>query len=284
MSKKKSMKYQVQGELSDKLCIGQSRHKAKNEIENRKPQGIYSWSTYQNYVTACTAFGKWVKAEFKVSDIKIARNYVEDYLKMRIDKGLSAWTVSRDAAALAKLYGCSITDFKVKVPQRKRGDVRRSRGEIKDFNEKKHHKLVEFCKGTGLRVSEIRMLKKENIFYDGNTLVVFVEQGKGGKCRLVPVIEKYEKRVFEMSKEIRSDGERVFKEGKIPRRAPVHKYRAMYAKAQYERLARKEIPKSDRYVCRKDKAGIVYDKKALAEVSQMLGHNRIDVVAGSYLY
>ena len=44
-----------------------------------------------------------------------------------------------------------------------------------------------------------------------------------------------------------------------------------------------EIPRRERYICRRDKVGVIYDKTAMAEVSKMLGHNRIDVIAYSYL-
>ena len=35
---------------------------------------------------------------------------------------------------------------------------------------------------------------------------------------------------------------------------------------------------------RKDRAGETYDKRAMAIVTKNLGHNRIDVIAQSYLY
>ena len=80
--------------------------------------------------------------------------------------------------------------------------------------------------------------------------------------------------------------EKIFKEKEIPVRFPCHKYRAEYAKAQYESIARdiSAIPQKEKYICRKDKAGQEYDKVALHAVSVMLGHNRECVVVDSYLY
>ena len=46
----------------------------------------------------------------------------------------------------------------------------------------------------------------------------------------------------------------------------------------------KDIPRADRYVMRKDRAGEVLDKLAMEITSKMLGHNRINVIAQSYLY
>lgn len=63
----------------------------------------------------------------------------------------------------------------------------------------------------------------------------------------------------------------------------VHGYRAVYATEVYAMYARDEIPKEDKYICRKDQKGIILDKKAMLEASKALGHNRIDVVAGHYI-
>jgi len=48
-------------------------------------------------------------------------------LQSHIDKGYSAWTVKKEAAALAKLYHCRTTDFKVELPARHREEIERSR-------------------------------------------------------------------------------------------------------------------------------------------------------------
>ena len=72
---------------------------------------------------------------------------------------------------------------------------------------------------------------------------------------------------------------------KIPNGMDVHGYRREYANIYYKIVTRnvKEIPKEETYICRKDKYGMVYDRKAMLTVSRSLGHNRIDVIAQSYL-
>lgn len=40
---------------------------------------------------------------------------------------------------------------------------------------------------------------------------------------------------------------------------------------------------SSYYRCKKDRRGVVYDKKVMLYVSRQLGHNRISVIAGHYL-
>ena len=286
MSKPKSIKYQVQGELMKKLAIGKSHHQAKLQSEDGVSEKIHSWTTYKNYVKHAVAFGKWVKSIFGIKDIKDMKPYVGMYLNLRIGEGLSAWTVALDAAALAKLYGCKSTDFGVKLPKRERAKVKRSRGEVKGFKEEKYMETVDFCKGSGVRIHELKALTKADVFYQGNTLYVHVRQGKGGKSRNIPVRKEYEKAVLDAAGKIKDDKEKIFNKEDIPVRFPCHKYRAEYAKAQYMKIARdiSAIPEKEKYICRKDKAGQVYDKAALHAVSVMLGHNRECVVVDHYLY
>ena len=40
----------------------------------------------------------------------------------------------------------------------------------------------------------------------------------------------------------------------------------------------------EKYYCRKDKTGCVYDRQAMLITSKNLGHNRINVIASNYLY
>ncbi len=283
MSNNKSIKYQVQGILREKLAIGESRHKAK--ADKNDSDKIFSWSTYNNYVKVCTEFGKWAKNKYGEKSIVNSRKYVPDYLNYRISKNLSAWTVALDASALAKLYNCKSNDFGVDLPERKRADIKRSRSGVKGFDEKKHEVIVGFCKATGVRISELRMLKKSDMILKEEHWYVHIAQGKGGKERIAPTLEEYKPLIDKLVEPLKPD-EKLFKPKEIPDRLPCHQYRAYYAKTQYNRLARdvNEISRNNRYVCRNDKKGTVYDKKAMLEVSRMLGHNRIDVIASHYLY
>ena len=71
----------------------------------------------------------------------------------------------------------------------------------------------------------------------------------------------------------------------IPGAADIHGYRREYATAYYKAIARPvdTLKQQEKYICRKDKRGIVYDRRAMLEVSRSLGHNRVDVIAGHYL-
>lgn len=65
-----------------------------------------------------------------------------------------------------------------------------------------------------------------------------------------------------------------------------HYYRSLYACRCYKSKARdvEGLETKEKYICRKDKAGVVYDRKAMLYASKQLGHNRIDVVSTNYLH
>lgn len=73
---------------------------------------------------------------------------------------------------------------------------------------------------------------------------------------------------------------------KAPSGADTHSYRANYARALYDRLKRpiEKIPQNEKYFCRNDLKGVIYDKKAMEIVSNALGHSRINIIAKSYLH
>ncbi|MDD4113105.1 MAG: hypothetical protein PHC56_08750 [Herbinix sp.] len=287
-TKNKSMKWQVQAAMLSKLCIGQSRHKAKEEIKKEgksTPDGIYSWSTYNTYKKHCIAFAEWCKKTYGCKSIEGAKKHIQDYLDYRIDKGLSAWTIKMEASAIAKMYGSSTSDLKLITPDRKREDIKRSRKDCKHdkhISKEKHKDIIDFCKGCGLRRHELAQLKTENIIIEEDNVYIEVLQGKGGKRRIVEVLAEYREHI----KSYHNDniGEYVFKT--IPQNLDIHSYRASYACELYKSLERPldSLIREQKYYCKGDMKGNVYDKKAMMTVSRMLGHNRINVIASNYLW
>lgn len=291
---KKSLVRQVQEAYDSMLAIGQSKHQDK--IDGVTGDKIYSWSTYNNYMRHANYFVKYCKDEHGCRTLEQCKPYINEWLSKRIQSGLSSFTIKLEAAALAKLYHCSTTDF-IKTPARKREDINRSRGEkVRDshFSENNHKELVEFCKSTGLRRSELKVLTGDKLVQKNNQYYIIVNRGsKGGRYREAVVIGDIENVKWLMNK---AGQERTFT--KIPEGADIHGYRAEYATTLYNKLARpiEEIPydaihpgigilyQSDVYNCRNDRKGVKWDKKAMLEVSKALGHNRISVIAGHYLY
>ena len=291
---KKSLVRQVQEAYDSMLAIGQSKHQDK--IDGFTGDKIYSWSTYNNYMRHANYFVKYCKEEHGCKTLEQCKLYINEWLSKRMQEELSSFTVKLEAAALAKLYHCSTVDF-IKTPARKRADINRSRGEkVRDshFSENNHKELVEFCKSTGLRRSELKVLTGDKLVQKNNQYYIIVNRGsKGGRYREAVVIGNIENVKRLMNK---AGQERTF--NKIPEGADIHGYRAEYATALYNKLARpiEELPydaihpgigilyQSDVYNCRKDRKGIKWDKKAMLEVSKALGHNRISVIAGHYLH
>lgn len=136
------------------------------------------------------------------------------------------------------------------------------------------------------------MLKDTRLFDSKD--YVFVRSGKGGRPRLSPIIGKNAEQIAERIRNT-PDGEKVWQH--VHQSADIHGYRAEYATDVYRAYARpiEEIPydkvnkgtgrkyQSEVYSCRKDEAGKKLDKAAMLVCSKALGHNRINVVADSYI-
>lgn len=143
-------------------------------------------------------------------------------------------------------------------------------------------------------------------------------KGKGGKVRTIDVLPGKEESVLKFAGN--PAGKPIF--ASVPSHMDVHGCRKKYANAMYhscqEKLRKTEekdfqnfppiwalrpvrnpdgsyLKKPDGsriktwqlvssyYRCKKDKRGVVYDKKVMLYVSRQLGHNRISVIAGHYL-
>ena len=279
MSKHKSIIRQAQEVLLFLLCIGQSKHLAKKQ--GIASDGIYSWNTYKSYLRKVCNFLKWAKERYGCRMLDEARQYVDEYLQSRIDLGYSPYTQKLIVCAIAKLYRCSTKDF-IPTQIRHRANISRSRQGKAIFSEEKNEVFVDLCKSTGLRRHELRNLRPENLNFDeatGEYKLINIK-GKGGRVRECPILsDKAVERILNTP-----PGQNVW--SKIPSRADIHSYRAEYCKSIYNLHARPidTIPIKERYYCRADMKGVVLDRKAMAIASQALGHNRISVIAGHYLY
>jgi len=278
MPKRPSLVKQVQNALDDKLKIGHSKYLDK--LKDDTAGHIYSWSTYRSYLKHSCYFVNWAKTTHGCKDLDSARPFINEYLQMRIDNKISPYTQKLDAAALAKIYGCSSQDF-IKTEVRRRAAIERSRGvKVRDkhFSEKRNQDFVDFCRATGLRRAEITSLKSSQLIFDEDTNSYFLDVvGKGGRRRLAPILSD------EAVQRVKNANGLVW--DKIPNGADIHAYRGEYCTAIYNKYARPldKIKKKEIYFCRSDLKGIWYDKKAMAIASEALGHNRISVIAAHYI-
>lgn len=284
MSKHKSLSYQIKNRLSSLTRYGSSKHAAK-QSEGQHPKGIFSFKTYENYVDKCLQYAKWAQENHGARDLKDLATHIDDYLsyrktiRKRNGQPLSAWTLKLDRAALEKLFEPEGIKARELLPPRRRKDIKKNRGKIENFNEKKHALLMRIGKSTGARREEIADLRYRDIDTEAGT--VLIEQGKGGKRRIIHALDK--SILKELAAGAHDPNDRVFKE--IPCRYPEHKYRRYYAQTLYRILARpiREVPKCERYYCRGDYKGTIYDRKAMLLVSIELGHARTSVIASHYL-
>lgn len=267
--------------LNSMAVFGRPKYEDKknNDTKNK----IYSYVTFEIYKRHCIQFATYAKKNYKCKSLSEAMPYVNAYLSSKIEAGHSPWSLKLYACALGKLYQMSCSDFMPLQP-RYRECITRSRlatANDKYYTSPKFQELIHFCKHTGLRRSELENLRGKDLICKNGEFFVYVASGKGGKTRLVPILDNDS----EVIKKIQntSDDKRVW--GHVSG-LDIHSYRADYARALYYKNERPiaYISHNERYYCRKDMRGFVFDKKAMEYVSRALGHERICVMAYSYLY
>jgi integrase len=275
---KKSLIRQVQERLDSLLSIGESKYEdKKTDLTKRK---IYSWNTYRSYLQQCCQFVRYCRDNHYCKNLADCRQYVEEWMESR--KELSAYTQKLSASALCKLYGESLEELGITTKRAARSEITRSRGTAKrdaHFSEQKNADFVEFCRSTGLRRSEITKLRGDQLLQEEGQWYIQTT-GKGGRFRIIPICGD----VNLVVRKMQSAGTgKVW--AKVPSCADIHSYRADYATRVYLSHAREidSLPRKEKYICRKDKAGTTYDRQAMLIASQALGHNRISVVGEHYL-
>lgn len=308
-----SLKMQIFKCIDALKRFGQSKYEAKKEqreagefLGKKKNSlrvvGIYSKSTCDTYKKYCLNFATWERQKHHEKEFKILYNipkeHVGEWLREGISRGESGYTTRLKGAAIAKIFGCEINAFGVKMPSKK-GDrlyIKRSRCEVKNdrhFSIKNNQDIINFCKATGLRRSELEQLKPEQIKYDKNkNLIIDLKSDKsyrvttkGGRGRIVHPIKKAEDIVLEAKKKAERLGQTIVFQ-KVHSAMDVHSYRKEFALSKYEEVIeefknKNEIVKLD-YICR-DGSGRRFNREALRITSENLGHSRLDVVVKNYL-
>ena len=276
----KDLHQQAYDRLTGMQAFGESKREA---IANGTDKDrIFSINTYKTYWKHTKYFLSYVrKYHPECTTLKRAKRYVNEWLQSRVDEGLSAWTIQTEAKAMGKLYGISPEDEEYFIPpKRKRQDIKRSRGvRVRDmhFSETNNDELIRFCRGTGLRRSELENLKGKDLITreqieaeifrieclpeENRTKMIerhlevlkdtrmfvdceyftHVRSGKGGRERMSPIIGSDAKRIIERMKNT-SEEEKVWKF--VHKSADIHSYRADYATIIYKANARpiEEIP------------------------------------------
>lgn len=313
MGRKKDVERLFHQTLSDKLAFGQSKKAAKKDLGfGQSTYQIYSVNSYKTYLKQCKQYARWLKEEKglnKIDDINKTEQYAIEYIQKRLDDGKSIYTVKMERSALGMLYGKQID---IKLPARTPDQITRSRGETKNdkyiTRDGKYKDVFTIALATGSRRKDISKLCVNNFREVDGKLYVFFEKSKGGRDRLTPVLEKYEKDVRDIIEQAKVDGKtRLFNH--IPKEIDVHGLRREYCQNLYDEIkdnkelrdeilknyperhelktqkdkdgntVTKEI-KSDVY---KDRSGNIWKRDDIYVLSQALGHNRLDVSITHYL-
>ena len=151
----------------------------------------YSVRTHQAYLAAVEDLGRF----YRRSPARLSVEEVKGYFReLAVRRGLSASTCRQHFHAARFFYHQVLErpgfDFSVALPKRReripelltRAEVARLLCACYNL---KHRTALATCYGCGLRVSELLALRVRDI--DGERQLLRVEQGKGGKDRLVPI-------------------------------------------------------------------------------------------------
>lgn len=316
-----SIEDQISHRFQSLQRFGESKYDAKIQMKNELGQNykfgddsldnIYSIKTYDIYKQAVEKFVRDEKIS-KYTDMRKQHERATKYIQERVDKynrgesKESVWTLKRDRAALGKYFGEQIP---VKdMPKRETKNITRSRNKVnqdRHFSEDRNRDLVDLAKATGGRREDIEAMQTKDFFERNNQMFVIIENSKGGRDRISPVLPKYQERVKEIIRERQSAGQEKIID-KVHGAADIHSYRREYAQEllkevqdnrKFKKEVLKEYPKRhETYTVKgiikevksqilrlRDGEGTTFNRDDLYCVSQALGHNRLEIVTSHYI-
>lgn len=266
---------QAYNKLTSMQAFGESKKEAIANGTDRDK--IFSFNTYQTYWKHTKYFLGYVREHHPdCTTLRSAQKYVGEWLQSRVDQGLSAWTIQTEAKALGKLYGIQPGDKDYfEPPKRERQNITRSRVDRvrdKHFSVTNNDELIKFCKGTGVRRSELVKMRGSDLITrekieseiariealparspeDEKNLAILKDtrlfpgvdkflriRGKGGRNRISPILGPHAAQIIERIERTAPD-KKVWEH--VNTNADIHSYRGDYATMIYREYAR-EISK-----------------------------------------
>lgn len=288
-----SLVNQVELALKTLNMIGRS--KKVRIAQGKKLDGIYFGLTMKNYINRCCTFAKWCKEQYGIKYLaEITPDMGRAYFQYLMIKNLSVYSMLSIRSSLKKLErGIKKTFHKsvhiipkdMVLPKRslanRQGRFAYTDDQVKDILKNAYiidpraAKALEIQYLQGARIFEVLNLRKQDIHFWRNVLVVY--RGKGGRLREIPIDTQRAVELLQIlcygkeDKDIlfpgynRRELERVMEKACHEAGIDVHKthnLRHSYAVKRYENI----------------RTNGATDKEARQVVSQLLGHNRIDVV------
>ena len=154
---------------------------------------------------------------------------------------------------------------------------------IADFSEKNNIEIVTFGRCTGLRRRELSRIRGSALSEIGDSFYLSVKDGTKGKRERTVRITGTPEEVALVVRLCRESGDRrIFP--RVPHNMDEHSYRREYANRIYQFYKRPlwALSRNQKYYCRGDLRGVVYDRRALYRASEALGHSRLCIIPSNY--
>ncbi len=297
MGTHKGITYAAFERLESFMALKESRHVAKAALREATGEDplvatstgkIHSYRTREKYQGVVKRFIIWCKEEHHIFRLEIADaradELVTHYLTERLEQGLKPDTLQADRSGLRLFFQNWELAEHVVIPPRRWQEITRSRhpaARDRRIPREIAEPFEQFFAACGVRRDEADSLRVEDVQESRRPryqLEIEVKQGygKGGRPRRAPVYPGREQQVLTHVVG-RAPGERIFPR-KVDCRLNPQAQRRQYAQDFYQLLSGRELPPQDRRLRKSD-----YDKDAVLEVSEYLGHSRLDIILKSYL-
>lgn len=296
MGTHKGITYAAFERLQALMALGESRHEAKAALRQQTGESplagstgaMHSYRTREKYQRIVKRFTTWCKKEQHIFRLEIADARADElvtlYLTERLEQGLASDTLQGDRSGLRLFFQNWELAENVPIPPRRWQNITRSRHPAardqripRDVAEP----LEQFFAACGVRRDEADCLKAADVQPSKRPqyqleIEVKPGYGKGGRPRRAPVYPGREQDVLAHLVG-RAPDERLFPK-KVDSRLNPQAQRRQYVQDFYRLLSGRELPPRDRRLRTSD-----YDKQAVLEVSEYVGHSRIDILLKSYL-
>lgn len=302
MSRKNSnITMQLNKRIDELLRIGEKKVKDDPTNSNRV-EGIHSIRTTETYRGVARQFGEYLKGQHIRNIGDITRDHVAGYMASRAC--LSAYTHSKELSAINKLLDSRYTVSEFGLSHRSYHNITNNRGfaERDTSHTERNREALEFVRACGMRRSSIDRITPKDFLRDKNGQCIGVHLiEKGGRERMAVIIAQCREQITQVVNEAiaRTGEDRPFLKEPDSNANP-HYCRGEYAQQLYRDLLEAHAEGRDYYEGLRgefindrafEKAIDRYrsetvrgfDRDTMAEVSQNLGHNRVDVILYHYL-
>ncbi|WP_101697018.1 hypothetical protein [Clostridium minihomine] len=298
----KNIKIQLNKRIDELLKIGE--HKVKNDLTNsNRSEGIHSIRTADTYRSIANNFAGYLKSQGVRNIAEIQRDHIAGYMESR--SKLSSYTHSKDLSAINKLLDTryNVKDFGLQSRSYQAIVNNRGLAQRDTSDALRNREQLQFVRSTGIRRQSVAVITPNQAIWDRNGQVIgFHVTEKGGRERNCLVLKQDRTVITELVQERQQkDGATVQMFQQVDSNANPHYCRREYAQQLYKDLQQAKAQEQDYYSglrnCFINQANFEraisrynhevvrgYERDILAEVSQNMGHNRIDVILYHYLF